>query len=70
MDPSDRIIVPLDVPNLAQALTLVETIPAVRYWKVGLELFVSSGSTILTELQRLQKGIFLDLKFHDIPNTM
>jgi len=70
MDPSDRIIVPLDVPSLAQALTLVETIPAVRYWKVGLELFVSSGSTILAELQRRQKGIFLDLKFHDIPNTM
>jgi orotidine-5'-phosphate decarboxylase len=37
---------------------------------VGLELFVSSGSTILAELQRRQKGIFLDLKFHDIPNTM
>ncbi|MEM9245406.1 MAG: orotidine-5'-phosphate decarboxylase, partial [Cyanobacteria bacterium P01_F01_bin.153] len=40
------------------------------FWKVGLELFVSDGARILNELKARQKRIFLDLKFHDIPNTM
>ncbi|KAM3102791.1 orotidine-5'-phosphate decarboxylase [Phormidesmis sp. 146-12] len=67
---SDRIIVPLDVPSLEDAIALVEKLPQVTFWKVGLELFVSSGSDILTELKNRQKRIFLDLKFHDIPNTI
>jgi orotidine-5'-phosphate decarboxylase len=67
---SDRIIVPLDVPTEAQAIALLDRLPQVSFWKVGLELFVSSGSGILKTLKERQKGIFLDLKFHDIPNTM
>lgn len=67
---ADRIIVPLDVPTLAEAIALVEKLPQVTFWKVGLELFVSSGPEILTQLKQRQKHIFLDLKFHDIPNTM
>jgi orotidine-5'-phosphate decarboxylase len=67
---ADRIIVPLDVPTLAEAIALVEKLPQVTFWKVGLELFVSSGPEILTQLKQRQKRIFLDLKFHDIPNTM
>ncbi len=67
---SDRIIVPLDVPTKAGAIALVETLPDVNFWKVGLELFVSSGPDILAELKQRQKRIFLDLKFHDIPNTV
>lgn len=70
MTPADRIIVPLDVPTEAAALTLVDQLPQVTFWKVGLELFVSTGSNILKELKQRQKRIFLDLKFHDIPNTM
>ena len=66
----DRIIVPLDVPSEAQAIALVEQLPQVTFWKVGLELFVSSGSNILRTLKDRQKRIFLDLKFHDIPNTV
>ncbi len=66
----DRIIVPLDVPNLPAAIAWVDRLPQVRFWKVGLELFVSSGPAILTELKQRQKRIFLDLKFHDIPNTV
>ncbi|HIK42423.1 orotidine 5'-phosphate decarboxylase / HUMPS family protein, partial [Thermoleptolyngbya sp. M55_K2018_002] len=69
-DHPDRIIVPLDAPTLEEAIALVDQIPAVRFWKVGLELFVSTGATILAELKARQKRIFLDLKFHDIPNTM
>jgi orotidine-5'-phosphate decarboxylase len=70
MMPTDRIIVPLDVGSEADAIALLERLPQVTFWKVGLELFVSSGATILKTLQERQKRIFLDLKFHDIPNTM
>lgn len=70
MSIADRIIVPLDVSSEAAAIALVETLPQVTFWKVGLELFVSSGPGILSELKRRQKRIFLDLKFHDIPNTI
>ena len=66
----DRIIVPLDVPNLEDAIALVNKLPQVTFWKVGLELFVSAGADILQFLQDKDKRIFLDLKFHDIPNTV
>ena len=65
-----RIIVPLDVPNSEDAIDLVNKLPQVTFWKVGLELFVSAGSDILQFLQDKEKRIFLDLKFHDIPNTV
>jgi orotidine-5'-phosphate decarboxylase len=67
---SDRIIVPLDVPNLEAAVALLDALPEVSFWKVGLELFVSTGPGILDILKERDKRIFLDLKFHDIPNTV
>ncbi|MBW4419389.1 MAG: orotidine-5'-phosphate decarboxylase [Myxacorys californica WJT36-NPBG1] len=67
---SERIIVPLDVASEEDAIALLDQLPQVTFWKVGLELFVSSGATILTRLKERQKRIFLDLKFHDIPNTV
>lgn len=70
MSVTERVIVPLDVPDLAAAIALVEQLPQVSFWKVGLELFVSSGPRILELLKYRQKRIFLDLKFHDIPNTV
>ncbi|MBL1176020.1 orotidine-5'-phosphate decarboxylase [Pantanalinema sp. GBBB05] len=70
MSVANRIIVPLDVATEDQAIALIDRLPQVSFWKVGLELFVSSGSGILTELKARQKQIFLDLKFHDIPNTV
>jgi len=70
MTNSDRIIVPLDVPDLESAIALLDLLPEVNFWKVGLELFVSSGAEILGILQERQKKSFLDLKFHDIPNTV
>lgn len=66
----NRVIVPLDVNTEVDALRLLDTLPEVSWWKVGLELFVSCGPKLLSELQQRQKQIFLDLKFHDIPNTM
>lgn len=70
MLPQERIIVPLDVPDLNSAIALVEKLPDVTFWKVGLELFVSAGTPILDYLKQQEKRIFLDLKFHDIPNTV
>ncbi|BAZ42579.1 orotidine 5'-phosphate decarboxylase [Calothrix sp. NIES-4101] len=67
---TDKIIVPLDVPTVADAIALLNLLPEVSFWKVGLELFTSSGSQILDLLKTRQKRIFLDLKFHDIPNTV
>lgn len=67
---ADRIIVPLDVADAAAAYALVNSLPAVTFWKVGLELFVSSGPAVLKFLKEQGKQVFLDLKFHDIPNTM
>lgn len=68
--PAERIIVPLDVSNADAARALVGHIPQATFWKVGLELFVSSGPEILEYLKNEGKRIFLDLKFHDIPHTM
>lgn len=70
MSLADKIIVPLDVSTEAAALALIDRLPQVTFWKVGLELFVSSGARILETLKARDKKIFLDLKFHDIPNTM
>ncbi len=70
LSPAERIIVPLDVADQAAAIALMEQLPQVQFWKVGLELFVSSGPAILEDLKAQQKRVFLDLKLHDIPNTV
>jgi orotidine-5'-phosphate decarboxylase len=67
---SNQIIVPLDVPNLASAIETIDRLPDVTFWKVGLELFVSTGAEIIQLLKSRNKRVFLDLKFHDIPNTV
>ncbi len=68
--PADRIIVPLDVPTIDAAIALIDRLPQVSFWKVGLELFVSAGPAIVQTLKQRDKRIFLDLKLHDIPNTV
>ncbi|MGF1603437.1 MAG: orotidine-5'-phosphate decarboxylase [Thermosynechococcaceae cyanobacterium] len=67
---AEQIIVPLDVASKGDAIALLNTLPDVQFWKVGLELFVSCGPSILEILKERQKRIFLDLKFHDISNTV
>ncbi|MBD2440783.1 orotidine-5'-phosphate decarboxylase [Nostoc sp. FACHB-110] len=67
---NDKIIVALDVPDLEGAIALIDKLESVSFWKVGLELFTSTGPSILEILKSRQKRIFLDLKFHDIPNTV
>lgn len=67
---AERVIVALDLPSEAAAIALIDQLPQVQFWKVGLELFVSAGPQILQQLKQRQKQVFLDLKFHDIPNTV
>ena len=71
MQATDRLIVALDVNSRDSALSLVQTLrPRVQRFKVGLELFTACGPALVREI--LEKGgqVFLDLKFHDIPNTV
>lgn len=67
---AEKIIIALDVPTPEAAFKLVETIPQARFWKVGLELFLKAGHEVIPELKTREKRIFLDLKLHDIPNTV
>ena len=66
-----RLIVALDVPSAQAALELVDRLEGTCHWfKVGLELFVAAGPAVLEPLVARGHSIFLDLKFHDIPNTV
>lgn len=65
------IIAALDVPNAEAALKLAEQIaPAVGAFKIGKELFVAAGPDIVKKIRATGAAVFLDLKFHDIPNTV
>jgi orotidine-5'-phosphate decarboxylase len=70
IQPAHRIITALDVENKAQALALVRELDKAVLFKVGLELFTAEGPALLQEIRALGKGVFLDLKLHDIPNTV
>ena len=66
----DKIILAIDGLDMNGAKLLLEKCPQIRWVKVGLELFVREGPRVIEILKGLNKNIFLDLKFHDIPNTM
>ena len=71
MTPKERLIVALDVDMKEKALGLVEKLKAeVKIFKIGSELFTSCGPDIVAAIRGKGCGIFLDLKFHDIPNTV
>ena len=66
-----RIIVALDYADAAEALATVDRLdPGLCRLKVGKELFTRSGPELVRELRRRGFDVFLDLKFHDIPNTV
>ena len=68
---SRRVIVALDFPDAGAALAAAGRLdPALCRVKVGKELFVSAGPAIVGQLQERGFEVFLDLKFHDIPNTV
>lgn len=67
----ERLIAALDVPTRDDAERLVERLgTSVSYYKVGMELFYALGGDIVTWLKGREKKVFLDLKLHDIPNTV
>jgi orotidine-5'-phosphate decarboxylase len=66
-----RLIVALDVPDAASALALVAELENTCQWfKVGLELFIAAGPAVIKPLVARGHSVFLDLKLHDIPNTV
>lgn len=71
MKADNRLIVALDFHTLEDVKGLVETLEdSVSYYKVGMELFYSAGPGVISYLKEKNKNIFLDLKLHDIPNTV
>lgn len=66
-----RPIVALDVPTLPEALAIVARCGELcRFYKVGSELFTAEGPDVVRALRELGHEVFLDLKLHDIPNTV
>ena len=67
----DKLIVALDLPSVAAASAMVERLgDSVNFFKVGMELTYAGGLPFVSELARAGKKVFLDLKLHDIPNTV
>ncbi|MEQ8427670.1 MAG: orotidine-5'-phosphate decarboxylase [Gammaproteobacteria bacterium] len=68
---SSRVVVPLDFPDQEQALALCQQLPPDQCkLKIGKELFTRAGPALVTKLIDSGYDIFLDLKYHDIPNTV
>ena len=71
MATKEQLIIALDFNNGKDAISLVDAIgDAANYYKVGLELFLNSKGSVIEELKARDKHVFLDLKIHDIPNTV
>jgi len=71
LSPEDYLAVALDVPDAPAALDLVDRLDgACRWLKVGMELYYAAGNSLVEELRGRGYSIFLDLKLHDIPNTV
>lgn len=71
LSPRDRLIVALDVSSAAEAQRIVTAVGgSATTFKIGKQLFVAEGPSIVRDLIASGRKIFLDLKFHDIPNTV
>ena len=67
----NRVIIPLDVPSADDAFVLVDRLgDEADFYKVGFELYTRGGPSVVRELVARGKRVFLDLKLHDIPNTV
>ena len=66
-----QLIIALDRPDAAQAIDLVDRLgDDADFYKVGMELFTAAGPSVVQALRDRGKRVFLDLKYHDIPNTV
>jgi orotidine-5'-phosphate decarboxylase len=71
LTPKDRLAIALDLPSEQEAMRLVDRLEGTCQWfKVGLELYCATGNSIVQQLRDRGFNVFLDLKFHDIPNTV
>ncbi len=71
MSAKDKIIIALDFPSRREAVEMVNILgESCSFYKIGLELFIAEGPSIVRELKDMGKDIFLDLKLNDIPNTV
>lgn len=69
--PKDRVIVALDVETAAEARKIIDEIGSeAGAFKIGLQLFTSAGASFVRETVKKGIKVFLDVKFHDIPNTV
>src|SRR5258706_15030158 len=70
-DPRQRLIVALDVSSAAAARKIVAAVgDSAHCYKVGMQLYAAEGPSIVRELVSSDRRVFLDLKYHDIPNTV
>jgi orotidine-5'-phosphate decarboxylase len=70
-DPLDRLIVALDFPSAEAAMDMVDQLQGTcRWFKVGMELYYAAGNSVIERLHERGFEVFLDLKLHDIPNTV
>ncbi len=67
---AEKIIIALDVATREEALALVDQIKDGLVYKIGMELFTAEGPPLLEAIAGMGKKVFLDLKYHDIPNTV
>ena len=71
LTPRDRLIVALDVSSAAAARKIVAAVgESVSTFKVGMQLYTAEGPSLVRELVDAGRKVFLDLKYHDIPNTV
>src|ERR1041385_6274770 len=71
LSPRDRLIVALDVSSAAAARKIVAAVgESVSTFKVGMQLYTAEGPSVVRELVAAGRKVFLDLKYHDIPNTV
>jgi orotidine-5'-phosphate decarboxylase len=71
MSPRERLIVALDVSSSAQAQKIITSLgDSVQTYKVGMQLYTAEGPQVVRDLVASGRRVFLDLKYHDIPNTV
>ncbi len=71
MEINEKLILALDVADVDYAIELIDKFSSyISIFKVGLELFTAAGPSIIHEIHKRGRRVFLDLKFHDIPNTV
>src|SRR5579863_9532390 len=71
VSPREQLIVALDVSSAREALKIVASLgDSVQLYKVGMQLYTAEGPQIVRDLVSSRRRVFLDLKYHDIPNTV